>query len=297
VQIDIDPRMIGLRYPNELNLIGDARLTLQRLLPMLERKADRSWQEHIKDEITRWWRLLEDRAHEPAHPINPQYAIWALSERVPSTALVVADTGSITTWYARDLKFRGEMRGSVSGGLATMGNGVPYAFAAKMAYPDRPVIALVGDGAMQMNGNNELLTIAKYWREWSDPRLVVMVSHNNDLNMVTWEMRSLAGNPKFRPSQDLPEFNYARYAELAGLHGILVEKEDEVGPAWDEALAADRPVVLDVITDPEVPPLPPHVTVEQALALTEAMLKGDPGTPDILRHGFKEKLAEFLPGR
>jgi pyruvate dehydrogenase (quinone) len=150
---------------------------------------------------------------------------------------------------------------------------------------------------MQMNGINELITIAKYWRRWSDPRLIVLVLNNRDLNQVTWEQRVMEGEPKYEASQDLPDVPYAAWAELLGLHGRRVESADEVGAAWDEALAADRPFVLDVVTDPEVPPLPPHITFEQARNFAAALVKGDSRRTALVEQSLKQKLREFLPGR
>jgi pyruvate dehydrogenase (quinone) len=297
VQIDLDGRMLGIRYPMEVNLIGDSAQTLQALMPLLERKADRSWQEKIAGEVDRWWKLIETRAHNSADPINPQRVFWELSQRLPDRAILTSDSGSSANWFARDVRLREGMMASLSGTLATMGPGVPYAIAAKFAHPDRPVIALVGDGAMQMNGNGELVTIAKYWQRWSDPRLIVLVLHNNDLNQVTWEQRAMEGDPKYEASQQLPDFPYARYAELIGLTGIRVDDPDDVAGAWQEAFAADRPVVLEAITDPEVPPLPPHITLQQAKALTSALAHGDPSRTEIVKQAAKGKLEEFLPGR
>jgi pyruvate dehydrogenase (quinone) len=297
VQIDIDARMLGIRYPMEVNLAGDSAGTLRALIPLLERKTDRSWREKIEGEVAEWWELMEARAHDHADPINPQRVFWELSERLPDRAILSADSGSAANWFARNLRLRKGMMASLSGTLATMGPGVPYAIAAKFAHPDRPAIALVGDGAMQMNGNAELLTIAKYWQRWSDPRLIILVLHNNDLNQVTWEQRALEGDPKYEASQELPDFPYARYAELVGLTGLRVDDPEQVGDAWDRALAADRPVVLEVITDPEVPPLPPHITLEQAKALTSALLHGDPSRGQIVKQAARQKLEEFLPGR
>jgi pyruvate dehydrogenase (quinone) len=297
VQIDLDGRMLGIRYPMEVNLVGDSAETLRALLPLLEHKSDRSWQETIAGEVSDWWQLMEARAYMDADPINPQRVFWELSSRLPDGAILTADSGSVANWFARDLRLRDGMMASLSGTLATMGPGVPYAIAAKFAHPDRPVIALVGDGAMQMNGNAELVTIAKYWQRWSDPRLVVLVLHNNDLNQVTWEQRAMEGDPKYEASQDLPDFPYARYAELIGLTGIRVDDPEQVGDAWERALSAGRPVVLEAITDPEVPPLPPHITLEQAKALTSALLHGDPSRTEIVRQAARQKLEEFLPGR
>jgi pyruvate dehydrogenase (quinone) len=297
VQIDIDGRMIGIRYPMEVNLVGDSAETLRALIPHLERKTDRSWREQIEGEITEWWKLLDERSKMAAQPLNPQLVFSELSQRLPDNAILSSDSGSAANWYARDIKLREGMMASLSGTLATMGPGVPYAIGAKFAYPDRPVFALVGDGAMQMNGINELITIAKYRDRWPDQRLVVLVLNNRDLNQVTWEQRAMEGDAKFEGSQDLPDFPYARYAEMIGLKGIRVDAPEQVGPAWDEALAADRPVVVEAVTDPEVPPLPPHITIEQAKALTSALLSGDPHAGRIIKQSFKQKVEEFLPGR
>ena len=297
VQIDIDGGMIGLRYPMEVNLVGDAKDTLTRLLPKLRRTTDRSWRETIEGEVRDWRGVVEARSMMDADPINPQRVFWEASPRLPENAIISADSGSAANWFARQITMRKGMRASLSGTLATMGCGVPYAIAAKFTHPDRPAVAFVGDGAMQMNGNAELLTIARYWRQWSDPRLVICVLHNNDLNQVTWEMRAMTDIPKFAPSQELPDFDYAAYAELCGLKGIRMAKPEDVGPGWDEAFAADRPVVIDAHVDPEVPPLPPHVEASQAMSLAAAVMKGDPAAMDIVKRGFRGKLEEFLPQR
>ena len=297
VQIDIDGKMIGIRYPMEVNLVGDSAETLRALMTRLDRKQDRSWREKIEGEVSEWWNLMEHRAQLTADPVNPQLVFHELSTRLPDRAIVCSDSGSSANWYARDVKLRKGMMASLSGTLATMGPGVPYAIAAKFAHPDRPVFALVGDGAMQMNGINELITIAKYRDQWADQRLIVLVLNNRDLNQVTWEQRAMEGDAKFEGSQDLPDFPYARYAELLGLKGIRVDTPEGVGPAWDAALSSDRPVVLEAMTDPSVPPLPPHITIEQAKALTSALLAGDPDAKDIVKQSFKQKVEEFLPGR
>jgi pyruvate dehydrogenase (quinone) len=288
VQIDIDPRFLSLRYPMEVNLVGDSRATLETLIPHLERKEDRSFRKEIEKGVSEWWETLEKRAFADAKPLNPQRVFWELSSRLPDECILTCDSGSAANWYARDLKIRPGMKASLSGGLATMGPGVPYAIAAKFAHPDRVAIALVGDGAMQMNGLNGLITISKYWREWSNPSLIVMVLNNQDLNQVTWEQRAMAGDPRFEGSQEIPTFPYARYAELAGLRGLRVDEPEDVGPAWEEALAADRPVVLEAITDPDVPPLPPHITLEQAKAYTAALWKGDPDSAGFLKATAKQ---------
>jgi pyruvate dehydrogenase (quinone) len=296
VQIDIDGRMVGIRYPMEVNLVGDARETLRALIPKLERKPGRKWRDEIEQGIEDWWKLIEERAMLDADPLNPQRVFHELSRRLPEGAILTADSGSTANWYARNIKVRKGMMGSLSGTLATMGPGIPYAIAAKFAHPDRPVIALVGDGAFQMNGMNELITIAKYRERWSDPRLIVLVLHNNDLNQVTWEQRALEGDPKYEASQSLPEFPYARYAELLGFKGIRVDAPDEVGPAWEEALAADVPVLYEAVTDPEVPPLPPHISFQQARHYLSAV-SGDPERGAMIKESLKQKLAQLVPGR
>ena len=294
VQIDIDPKMLGLRFPTEVNLVGDSRETLQALIPLLHRKDDRSWREGIESGVRDWWGLIEARARLSANPINPEYVFWELSSRLPDRAIVAADSGTSADWFARDLKLRSGMMASLSGNLATMGPGVPYAIAAKFAHPDRVAVALVGDGAMQMNGINGLITIAKYWRDWKDPRLVVLVVHNNDLNQVTWEQRVMEGDPKYEASQDVPDFPYARYAESLGLGGMRVDRPEDVGAAWDQAFAADRPFVVEAITDPDVPPLPPHITLKQAKAFMSSLVEGDPDFAGVVTQAIKGKAEELI---
>ncbi len=293
VQIDIDGKMVGIRYPMEVNLVGDAKETLRALIPHLSRKEDRSWREGIEENVSRWWEILENRSMESAEPLNPQRVFHELSSRLPERCILTADSGSSTNWWARQLKMRDGMKAALSGTLATMCPAVPYALAAKFAYPDRPVIASVGDGAMQMIGINALIDVAKYWERWSDPRLIVLVLNNQDLNQVTWEQRVMAGDPKLEASQNLPDFPFARYAEMLGFKGIRVDDPEDVGAAWDEALASDRPVVYEAITDPEVPPLPPHIRFEQATSIAQAMAKGEPHTMRIAMQSLKGKLQEF----
>ncbi|MEU0508878.1 thiamine pyrophosphate-requiring protein [Amycolatopsis sp. NPDC006125] len=297
IQIDIDGSMIGMRYPTEVNLVGEAKGTLRALLPMVRRREDRAWRDKIEKNVASWWETVEQQAMVEADPVNPMRVVHELSQRIPEDAIVTADSGSSTNWYARNLRMRGRMRGTLSGTLATMGPGVPYAIGAKFACPDRPVIALEGDGAMQMNGMAELLTIQRYHHLWADPRLVVCVFHNNDLNQVTWELRAMGGAPKFEESQSLPEFSYAEFARSLGFEAVAVDSPDRLGPAWDRVLSADRPALLDVRCDPEVPPIPPHATFEQIKSTTEAMLKGDRDAWHILVEGLKTKAQELLPNR
>jgi pyruvate dehydrogenase (quinone) len=293
VQIDIDGKMLSIRYPMEVNLIGDSRETLRTLIPHLRRKEDRSWREGVEDNVRRWWDILENQAMQDAQPLNPQRVFHELSPRLPNRCIVIGDSGSATNWWARHLKLRDGMMATLSGTLATMGPGATYVLGAKFAHPDRPVVAALGDGTMQMFGFNALIDVAKYWRRWSDPRLVFLVLNNQDLNQVTWEQRVLAGDPKLETSQNIPDFPYARYAELLGFKGIRVDSPDRVADAWEEALVADRPVVYEAITDPEVPPLPPHIRFEQAKELARALTKGDPNSVRIVKQSLKGKLQEF----
>ncbi|MFJ8609138.1 thiamine pyrophosphate-requiring protein [Streptomyces sp. NPDC093675] len=296
VQIDIDPHMVGLRYPFEVNLVGDSRETLDRLLPLLDSGKDQGWRRKIEKNTARWWEVMERRAAVDAYPINPEYVAHALNDLLPDNVVLASDSGSAANWYARHLKLRGAMRGSLSGTLATMGPGVPYVIGAKFAHGDRPAIALVGDGAMQMNGMAELITVAKYYREWEDPRLIVAILNNQDLNQVTWEMRAMEGAPQFLPSQSIPDVAYADFARLIGLEGLRVEKPVDVRGAWETALATDRPCVLDFVTDPAVPPIPPHATLDQIEAAAASVIRGDSDRAAMVRQGFKAKVQEFLPG-
>jgi pyruvate dehydrogenase (quinone) len=296
IQIDIDGSFIGMRYPYEVNLVADASSALQALLPRVHHKSDRSWRKHIEKEVAGWWKTMDHRAMVGAHPVNPQRIFSELSKRLPADAIVASDSGSAANWYARHIKFGRHNRGSLSGTLATMGPAVPYAIGAKFAHPDRVAIALEGDGAMQMNGLAEMITIAKYYQQWADPRLIVAVLHNDDLNQVSWEQRAMEGSPKFIASQKLPDVSYAGFAASIGLHAIYVDDPDDVGPAWDAALAADRPTLLDIRCDPDIPPIPPHVTLQQARNTAEALYKGDEDRLGIIEEGFKEKLVSLLPG-
>lgn len=296
VQIDTDASLIGMRYPYEVNVVGDAAATLQDLLPLLDECADKSWQGDIEKKVGDWWEAMGAEAQVDADPINPMRLFYEASPRLPENSIVIADSGSAADWYARFLRFRGSMRGSLSGTLASMGPGVPYAIGAKFAVSDRPVVAFEGDGAMQMNGLAELITIARYWREWIDPRLVVAVLHNNDLNQVTWELRAMCGSPTFIESQALPNVDYAGFARSVGLEAMTVIDPDELAMAWERALSADRPTVLDVHCDANVPPIPPHATFEQMSNAAQAMLRGDVDAWGVLKQGVKTKVKEIWPG-
>jgi pyruvate dehydrogenase (quinone) len=293
VEIDIKADMIGIRYPAEVMLIGDAKETLKALEPHLVRKEDRAWRERIEKGVHEWWEIVERRSMMEADPMNPQRVVHELSQVLPEDAIVTADSGSSTNWFARQLRLRKGNLASLSGTLATMVPGVPYAIAAKFAHPERPVICLVGDGAFQMLGMNEMLTVKRYMERWPDKRLVFCAFNNQDLNQVTWEQRVLEGDPKFPGSQWLPDFDYAGYAELCGLKGIFCDDGDRMRDAWQEALAADRPVVLEVKVDPEIPPLPPHIRLDQAEEMAKAMVKGDPERTGVMEKSLRGKLAEL----
>ncbi|HXW07477.1 MAG TPA: thiamine pyrophosphate-requiring protein [Vicinamibacterales bacterium] len=297
VQIDIDGRMIGIRYPMEVNLIGDSAETLRALAPRLVRKEDRVWRRQIEDDVEDWWQVLEGRAMNDADPINPQRVFHELSPRLPDLSIISADSGSGANWFARDIRIRSGMMASLSGTLATMGPGVPYSIAAKFCHPSRFVLAIAGDGAMQMNGLNGLITIAKYWREWSDPRLVVLVLNNRDLNQVTWEQRALAGDPRFEATQQIPDFPYAGYAESLGLMGVRIDRPDQIADALDRVIHADRPAVLEAVVDPNVPPLPPHITLEQAKNFASSVLKGDAEALGFIKQTIKDAAQSYLPRR
>jgi len=295
IQIDLDGRMLSLRYPMDVNLKGDSAETLDALYPLLDAKHDHAWRHAIEKEVESWWKEVHAQSMNTANPLNPERVFWELSPRLPDFCILSADSGTAANWYARDLKIREGMMASGSGNLATMGAAVPYAVSAKICFPDRVAIALTGDGAMQMNGLNAMITAAKYWKEWADPRLICLVLNNRDLNMVTWEQRITAGDIKFNDSQELPDFPYAKFAEDLGLIGIRVDDPDHVGAAWDKALAADRPVILEAITDPDTFILPPHISMEQIKNFTKSILKGDPDRVGVITQSIKSMADRLMP--
>jgi pyruvate dehydrogenase (quinone) len=299
VQVDNSARMLSLRYPMEVNLLGDSRATLRELLPLLRRNQDRSFQQTIVKNVADWWRLMDDRGQPEDREgrVRPQGLFSALSRHLPDNAVISSDSGSAANWFARHVRIRRGMKASLSGNLATMVPGVPYAIAAKFAYPDRVAVGTIGDGAMQMGGMAELLTAAKYYRTWTDPRLVVLVLNNEDLNQVTWEQRVMEGDPRFDASQRIPYMPFHEYARLIGLGSVKVDRASQIEDAMTEAFAADRPFVIDAMTDPEEPPLPPHITFKQAEDYTKSFL-ADPsaGLAGVV-NAMREKVDEFVPGR
>jgi pyruvate dehydrogenase (quinone) len=293
VQIDMAPANLSLRYPMEVNLLGDAKTTLRALLEHLDPVEDRSWQNEVIDAVDSWNSVIERQAMVDADPINPRYVFHTLNERLPANAIVTADAGSTADWYGHHIKLGPAMMGSLSGSLASMIASMPYALAAKFAHPDRPVICTIGDGAFQMLGMNELLTIKRHWRQWADPRFIILVLHNNDLSQVSWEMRE-AGDPRYDTSQLVEDMDYAGYADLLGLTGIAVTTKEDVPGAWDAAFATDRPVVLDVMTDPNVPPLPAHITREEAKGFLAALIKRDPATASVATNSARALGAQLF---
>jgi pyruvate dehydrogenase (quinone) len=297
VQIDIDGRLLSLRYPMDVNLKGDAKQTLTALIPHITRKTDRAWQKTVVENVKDWWKVVEGRARTDGNNglLNPERVFWELSPKLPDRCILAADSGTTANWYARDLKIRRGMMASGSGNLASMGAAVPYAVGAKFCFPDRVCIAVTGDGAMQMNGLNACITVAKYWKEWSDPRWITLVLNNRDLNQVSWEQRIMMGDIRFVASQEIPDFPYAAYAESLGLRGIRVEKPEQLADAWDRALSSDRPVVLEAITDPDTPTIPPHITFKDAKNFTETILRGDPNEAGIIKQAVKGMVQSFIP--
>jgi pyruvate dehydrogenase (quinone) len=290
VQIDVEPRNLSLRYPMEVGLAGDSAETLTALLPLLNDTRAASWRGEIERWVRETWEAADRHAHTPADPINPALVIWELGRRLPDNVILTADSGTSAYWMGRDIRLRRGMKASVSGNLATMGCGVPYALAAKLAYPARAVIALVGDGAMQMNGISSLIDVAKQWRishargtGWADPRLIVLVLNNRDLSYVSWEQRVMQGDPRYAATQSIPDLPYADYARLIGLDGVRIERPEDVAAAWDSALASDRPFVIDALVDRNVPTLPPQLKQEQEDKLTHALTSGDADAEAVLR--------------
>ncbi len=295
VQIDLDPTRLSLRYPMEINMAGDSAVALRALLPLLEQKEPGSWRQGIEKDVARWWRTLEDRAMVAANPINPQRIFWECSKRLPENVIITGDSGSVANWYGRDIKLRRGMMGSLSGSLSSLGSATPYAVAAKMAFPERVVLGFIGDGAMQMNGLNVMITVSKYWKAWSSPKFIIMVLNNQDLNQVTWEERVQLGDGKTESTQSIPDFAYHTYAEMLGLKGILVRDPEQLGAAWDEAFSADRPVIMNIYADPNVPPLPPHITFKDAKNFL-TMTLSEPELGSVLKNSVKQVVAGVLPG-
>jgi pyruvate dehydrogenase (quinone) len=296
VQIDLSARMLSIRYPMDLALVGDAKDTLAELVPLLKPKSDRSWQDKIIGNVKQWWAEMDDLG-QPSDlngRIRPQGLFSVLSRHLPDQAILSSDSGTAADWYARHIRIRRGMKASLSGNLATMVPGVPYGIAAKFAFPDRVSVAMVGDGAMQMGGMAEMLTAAKYYKTWADPRYLVVVLNNEDLNQVTWEQRAMEGDPRFEASQAIPYVSYAAWADLIGLKGIKVTTSDQIEEAFAQAFAADRPVIVDALTTPDEPPMPPHVTFDQAKALTSSVAAAPRAGIAGAAEGVREMVHELM---
>lgn len=291
VQIDIDGKSLGSRYPTEVDLVGDSAETLGALLPLLTPRAANPFRDELRALIAESRREQEELALSDAHPLNPARVFWELNRVLPDDLVIAGDCGTSTFWYAKYLDLRRGMLASLSGTLATMGSALPYALAAKVNFSDRPVLALLGDGAMQMSGLNALITVAQHWKSWKDPRLVIVVLNNRQLSYVTWEQRAMEGDPKFAPSQDLMDFPFARYAELLGLQGEHVATNEDLKRACEQAFHATRPVLIEAITDPNVPTLPPDLTAKQRARLKEAFSQPDNDLPGALQQ--VEKLTDL----
>lgn len=293
VQIDLSPDNLSLRYPMEVELLGDTSSTLGALLPFLDERSDFEWQHQVIEGMEKWEESLKQVAMVDAEPINPRYVFYELNNHLPDDCIITADAGSTADWYGLHIRLGRAMLGSLSGLLASMIAAMPYATAAKFAHQDRPVVCTIGDGAFQMLGMNELLTVKRHWRQWKDPRFVVLVLHNDDLTQVSWEMRQ-AGDPRYDTSQLVEDFDYAGYAELLGLKGIRVDEPSQVARALVAAFSADRPVVLDIHTDPNVPPLPPHISVEDVKGLASSLLKGDPANKAVIGQSARAAAARLF---
>ncbi|PZE25689.1 thiamine pyrophosphate-requiring protein [Curtobacterium sp. MCBD17_028] len=284
IQVDLKPEQLGVRYPTELNLWGDVKSTLEALLPLLEQKADLSWQERIAAEMQDWEQEMHAQAQKEYHDgVNPRRVTEAVNANLPDGAIVTADAGTTADWFGHHIRLKRGMRGDLSGRLATMLAAMPYAVAAKLAHSDKTVVCTIGDGAFQMLGMNELITVKKYMQQWETKQFIIVVMHNDDLAQVSWEMRTEDGNPLWRGSQDVESMDYAGYAELLGFRGVQVRSDDQVESAVAEAFAHDGVTLIDAYVSRNVPPLPPHITREYALNTAKSLLKGDPMEAGVIR--------------
>jgi pyruvate dehydrogenase (quinone) len=286
VQIDLDPARIGLRYPVEVGLVGDSRRTLQALLPLLQRQEERSFLAKAQAGMTEWRALMEARGTRSDTPMKPQVVAWELGKRLSSTAIVSCDSGTITTWFARQIPARRGQMHSLSGTLASMGNGLPYAIAAQIAYPDRQCVAFVGDGGFSML-MAEFATAVKY-----ELPIKVVVVKNNTLGQIKWEQMVFLGNPEY--GCDLHPIDFAAFARACGGTGFRIEDPAQCGAVLDEALGTRGPVVVEAVVDPFEPPLPPKITVKQALKFAESLARGEPNRGKIALTVLKDRVRELI---
>jgi pyruvate dehydrogenase (quinone) len=285
VQIDSDAARIGLRYPIEVGLVGDSARTLQLLLPLLDRKADRSFLEQAQQGMQKWNELLHERGTLQDMPMKPQVVAHELSRRLQDGAIIVSDSGTISTWSARHLPIRRGMMYSLSGTLASMANGLPYAIAAQVAYPDRQVIAFVGDGGFSML-MAEFVTAVKYQLP-----IKVVVIKNNTLGMIKWEQMVFLGHPEY--GCELEPIDFAAIAKAMGAEGFLVWEPAQCGRILEEALNTPGPVLIEAVVDPHEPPMPPKATLEQGAQLAKSLVRGTPDAGKIFRTIVKNQVREM----
>jgi pyruvate dehydrogenase (quinone) len=286
VQIDLDAPRIGLRYPVEIGLVGDSIRVLRRLTPLLDRRSDRSWLEKAQKAKAEWMALMEDRGTRQDMPMKPQVVVHELDKRLANDAIVITDSGTITTWTARHVQIRDNQMFSLSGNLATMACGLPYAIGAQVAYPDRQVVAVVGDGGLTML-MGELATAVKYRLP-----IKIVVIKNNTLGQIKWEQMVFLGNPEF--VCDLQPIDFAQIANACGAKGFRVEHPEDCGRVLDEALNTPGPALIEAVVDPNEPPMPPKTTAEQALHFGEALARGTPHRGKIAATVLSDKVRELV---
>jgi pyruvate dehydrogenase (quinone) len=286
VQIELDPVRLGLRYPVEVGLVGDSRVTLAQLLPLLRRHEDRSFLDKARQGMKKWRALLEERATRRDKPMKPQVVAWELGRRLPHNAIVTSDSGTVASWFAQYIPAQRDQMFSLSGTLASMGNGLPYVIAAQIAHPDRPCFAFVGDGGFSML-MAELATCVKY----KLPVRIVVVK-NNSLGMIKWEQMVFLGNPEY--GCELQPIDFASFARACGATGITIDDPATCGDALEQALATEGPVLIEAVVDPHEPPLPPKVTLEQAKHFAQALARGTPNREKIALTVLSDKVRELL---
>jgi pyruvate dehydrogenase (quinone) len=286
VQIELDPTRIGLRYPVEVGLVGDSRRTLQALVPMLQRQDDRRFLESAQRGMAEWWTLMEERGTRPDVPMKPQVIAWELGNRLRDDAIVCSDSGTIATWWARQIRVKRGQMYSLSGTLASMGNGLPYAMAAQIAYPGRQVVLFVGDGGFSM-----LMAEFANCVRYNLPIKVVIVK-NNSLGMIKWEQMVFLGNPEY--GCELHPIDFAAFARACGATGLTVEDPAECGAVLDQALATAGPVIVEAVVDPFTPPMPPKVTAKQAGRFAQSLAKGQPNRDKIVLTVLSDTVRELV---
>jgi pyruvate dehydrogenase (quinone) len=286
VQIDLDATRIGLRYPVDIGLVGDSIVTLRRLLPLLEHKRDRSFLQKAQEGMRQWWKLIEDQGTRPDKPMKPEVVAWELGNRLADDAIVSCDSGTVATWFARQIRARRGQKFSLSGTLATMANGLPYTIAAQIAYPERQCVAFVGDGGFSML-MAEFATAVKYRLP-----IKVVIIKNNSLGQIKWEQMVFLGNPEY--GCELHPIDFAAFARACGGAGFTIEDPGECGRVLDQALATPGPVVVEAVVDPFEPPMPAKVTLEQATKFAKSLARGEPDRSKIAWTVLSDKVRELI---